>query len=200
VTDDRPRLEIRSRAEWRAWLAEHHASSSGVWLITFKKDRGPYVPYDDIVEEALAFGWVDSKGLGVDEDRSGLLMTPRKPKSGWSRPNKLRIEKLTAAGLMAPAGLAAVALAKETGTWTALDDIENLVEPPDLTAALDANPDARRHWDAFPPSARKALLGWIMTAKRTATREKRVAETVAKAAVNERANEWKPRDGGTAAG
>ena len=190
MADDRPRLEIRSRAEWRAWLAEHHESSSGVWLITFKKNRGPHVPYDDVVEEALAFGWVDSKGLGVDEDRSSLLMTPRKPKSGWSRPNKLRIEKLTAAGLMAPAGLAAVALAKETGAWTALDDIENLVEPPDLTAALDANPDARRHWDAFPPSARKVLLGWIMSAKRPATRERRVAETVAKAAVNQRAIEW----------
>jgi uncharacterized protein YdeI (YjbR/CyaY-like superfamily) len=200
VADDRPRLEIRSRAEWRAWLAEHHESSTGVWLITFKKHRGPYVSYDDVVEEALAFGWVDSKGLGVDENRSSLLMTPRKPKSGWSRPNKQRIEKLTAAGLMAPAGLAAVALAKETGTWTALDDIENLVEPPDLTAALDANPDARRHWDAFPPSAKKVLLGWITTAKRPATREKRVAETVAKAALNQRASEWKPRDGGTAAG
>jgi uncharacterized protein YdeI (YjbR/CyaY-like superfamily) len=200
VAADRPQLEIRSRAEWRAWLAEHHASSSGVWLITFKKGRGPSVAYDDVVEEALAFGWVDSKGLGVDADRSGLLMTPRKPRSGWSRPNKLRIEKLTAAGLMAPAGLAAVALAKQTGTWTALDDIENLVEPPDLVAALDAAPDARRHWDAFPPSARKALLTWIAGAKRPATREKRVAEIVAKAAVNERANEWRPRGGGAAAG
>ncbi len=200
MSDDRLRLEVRSRAEWRAWLAEHHESGSGVWVITYKKGRGPYVPYDDLVEEALAFGWVDSKGLGVDEDRSGLLMTPRKPRSGWSRPNKLRVEKLTAAGLMAPAGLAAVELAKATGTWTALDDIENLVEPPDLTAALDAHPDARRHWDAFPPSAKKVLLGWIASAKRPATRERRVAETVAKAAVDERANEWKPRDGGAAGG
>ena len=101
---------------------------------------------------------------------------------------------------MAPAGLAAVALAKETGTWTALDDIENLVEPPDLAAALDADPPARKHWDAFPPSARKALLTWLASAKRPATREKRVAEIAAKAAVGERANEWRPRDGGAAAG
>jgi hypothetical protein len=120
VAEDRPRLEIRSRAEWREWLAEHHEASGGVWLITYKKGRGPYVPYDDVVEEALCFGWVDSKGLGVDADRSGLLMTPRKPKSGWSRPNKRRIEKLTAAGLMAPAGLAAVALALfiAAGRWS----------------------------------------------------------------------------------
>ena len=81
MPDDRERVEVRSRAEWRAWLAEHHAASEGVWLITFKKDRGPYVPYDDVVEEALCFGWVDSKGLGVDADRSGLLMTPRRPRA-----------------------------------------------------------------------------------------------------------------------
>ena len=186
MADERPRLEIRSRAEWRAWLAEQHTESDGVWLVTFKKGRGPYVAYGELVEEALCFGWIDSKALGVDADRTSLLMSPRRPQSGWSRPNKERLERLTAAGLMAPAGRAAVALAKDNGSWTALDDIENLVEPPDLAAALDASPQARRNWEAFPPSARKLRLLALASAKRPQTRAKRIADTVAKAAANER--------------
>ena len=110
------RVEVESRAQWRAWLAEHHDSSPGAWLVTFKKRAVPdrHVHYADTVEEALCFGWVDSLGRKLDERRSQLLMTPRKPKSNWSRPNKERVERLVAAGLMAPAGLAAVVVAKAT--------------------------------------------------------------------------------------
>ena len=178
-------VEIRSRAEWRAWLAEHHASETGVWAVTGKKHMGDaHVSYQDLVEEALAFGWVDSKGKRVDDDRSGLFLTPRKPGSGWSRPNKERIERLEAAGLMAQAGAACVEAAKVDGSWSALDDIEHLVEPDDLRAALDADPDARRHWDAFPRSPKRATLVWLADAKRAETREKRVAECVRLAADN----------------
>lgn len=152
-------MEITSRAEWRAWLAEHHATSAGVWLVTYKKAAGDrHVTYDDTVEEAIAHGWVDSQARRLDEERSQLLMTPRRPRSGWSRSNKLRVERLSAAGLMAPAGLAAIETAKANGAWEALDAVENLSEPDDLRAALDADAAARRHWDAFPPSARRGIL------------------------------------------
>lgn len=186
-------LQVESRAQWRAWLAEHAAETPGIWLVTYKKSSGgPYVSYDDVVEEALCFGWVDSKGLGLDADRSQLLMTPRKAGSGWSRPNQQRIARLTEAGLMTQAGIAVVDRAKADGSWTALDDAWNLVEPDDLRAALDADAEARRQWNAFPPSAKRAILEWIGAAKRPATREKRIADTARLAAKGERANQWRP--------
>ena len=158
--------------------------------MTYKKSSGgPYVAYDELVEEAIAHGWVDSKGRALDEQRTQLLMTPRKPKSGWSRPNKERVKKLLDEGLMTPAGQAAIDVAKANGSWSALDDVENLVEPPELKQALDADPDARRNWDAFPRSAKRAALEWISTAKRPETRARRISETARLAARNVRANQ-----------
>jgi uncharacterized protein YdeI (YjbR/CyaY-like superfamily) len=183
-------VEVTSRDAWRRWLQSHHRSSRGVWVTTYKKAAGErYVPYDEIAEEALAFGWIDSRRRSVDEQRSQLLVTPRKPRSGWSRINKERVERLEAAGLMTEAGRRAIAVAKANGAWSALDDIENLVEPDDLREELDANPEARRHWDAFPRSAKRAILDWIAVAKRDETRRRRVSETARLAAQNVRASE-----------
>lgn len=191
-----PQVVVTSRAQWRAWLAEHHATARGVWLVTYKKAVGDrHVAYGDIVEEAIAHGWVDSQARRLDEQRSQLLMTPRKPKSGWSRSNKERVERLGAAGLMAPAGLAAVEVAKANGAWEALDAVERLQEPDELRAALDADSDARRHWDAFPPSTRRGILEWIGAAKKAETRARRVGETARLAARDVRANQWR-RPGG----
>ncbi len=151
MSDSYPQVQAETRAQWRDWLARHHATSPGIWLATWKKTiERPHLAYDDIVEEALAFGWVDSQPKTVAAQRSARLLTPRKPGSNWSRLNKQRVERLTAAGLMTPAGLAAVAAAKANGRWDALDQTETLAEPADLAAALHANPAARRHWDAFP--------------------------------------------------
>ncbi|MBV9715687.1 MAG: hypothetical protein JOZ64_09965 [Solirubrobacterales bacterium] len=131
-----PQLEITSRQQWRGWLAAHHAISKGVWVITHKKTGGAdHVAYHDIAEEAVAFGWVDSQPRKLDEHRSQLLLTPRNPKSNWSRVNKTRVEKLEKTGQMTDAGRAALTLAKETGTWTALDTVENLEEPDDWPSA-----------------------------------------------------------------
>jgi uncharacterized protein YdeI (YjbR/CyaY-like superfamily) len=195
MSDAYDRVEVTSRAQWREWLAAHAAGTPGIWLVTWKKsaDADRYVPYADVVEEALCFGWVDSKSRALDETRSMLLMTPRKRGSGWSRPNKERIERLTAAGLLTPAGQAVVDAARADGSWTALDAVENLEEPPELAAALDAVPAARAHWDAFPRSAKRGILEWISQAKRPETRAARVARTVEAAAVGERANQWTPR-------
>lgn len=187
-------VTVESREQWRAWLEAHHGSSPGIWVVTWKKASGrPHLPYDDVVEEALAFGWIDSLGRKLDEARWQLLLTPRKRGSKWSRPNKQRVERLLAAGLMAPAGLAVVEAARADGSWNALDDVENLVEPEDLRVALDADSEARRHWDAFPRSVKRGILEWLLNAKATATREKRVRETAELAARGERANQWRGR-------
>jgi uncharacterized protein YdeI (YjbR/CyaY-like superfamily) len=185
----RPCVHPETRAEWRRWLGDNHASSDGVWLVSWKVATGrPMIPYDEVVEEALCVGWIDSRGGRLDDERHLLLLTPRKPGSGWSRSNKLRVERLAAAGLMRPAGLAAVAAAMADGSWTALDAVEDLIEPDELAAALDATPAARERWDGFSPSARKSVLQWIATAKRPETRAKRISETVRLAAEGKVAN------------
>jgi uncharacterized protein YdeI (YjbR/CyaY-like superfamily) len=192
--DDVPHVQAEDRAAWRAWLAANHATSGGAWLVTWRRASGrPVLEYEAAVEEALCFGWVDSKPGKVDAERTKLYFAPRKPRSGWARPNKLRVERLLAAGLMAPAGLAAVELAKANGSWTLLDEVEDLVDPPDLVVALAAHPPAADHWAAFPRSARRGILEWIVQAKRPETRAARILETATRAARNERANQWRPK-------
>ena len=151
--------------------------------MTFKKAAGErYVSYEALVREALCFGWIDGQARGVDELRSSLLLTPRRSGSGWSRPNKIRVAELEAAGLMQPAGRAAIAAAQESGSWGLLDPVEALIEPDELRDALDANPAARAAWDAFPKSAKRLGLMKIVTAKRPETRAKWVASIVDAAA------------------
>ena len=142
-----------TRAEWRAWLEANHARPDGVWLISYKKATAkPRFEYDKAVEEALCFGWIDSKPNKLDDERAMLWFAPRKPGTGWSRPNKERAERMIAAGLMMPAGLARVEAAKHDGSWSALDAAEALEIPPDLAAALAAHPPAAGYFEAFPRS------------------------------------------------
>jgi uncharacterized protein YdeI (YjbR/CyaY-like superfamily) len=186
---DAPLVPANDRASWRSWLAANHATARGAWLVTWRRGHGPVLEYQDAVEEALCFGWVDSTAGRVDERRSKLYFAPRKPGSGWAATNKVRVEKLLAAGLMAPAGIAVVERAKADGSWTSLDAIEQGLIPDDLAAALAAQPPAARNFEAFPKSARRAILVWIASAKRPETRAARVRETAEKAARSERANE-----------
>jgi uncharacterized protein YdeI (YjbR/CyaY-like superfamily) len=181
-----------TRAEWRAWLEQHHGRAQGVWLVSYKQATGkPRVAYDEAVEEALCFGWVDSKGNRLDEERSLLWFAPRKRGSGWSRPNKERVARLIAAGLMAPAGQAKLDAAQADGSWSLLDAVENMEIPPDLAEALGGYPAAAANFAAFPPSAQRAILQWIVQAKTPATRAKRVAETARLAQEKQRANQWR---------
>jgi len=181
-----------SRAEWRTWLAENHTRAEGIWLVSYKKATGrPRFDYDEAVEEALCFGWIDSKPNKLDEERSLLWFAPRKAGTGWSKINKERVEKLLAAGAMTPAGLAKVEAAKADGSWNALDSIETLETPPDLAAALAAYPTATAYFDAFPRSVKRGILEWIATAKTAATRTKQITETATLAAENKRANQWR---------
>ena len=187
-------IQIESRADWRRWLAANHGRTQGVWLITYKKLPGkPYVSYDDVVEEALCFGWIDSKPNRLDEERTMLWFAPRRPGTGWSALNKKRIAAMDAAGLMTPAGLAKIEAAKQDGSWEALDAIERLEIPADLAAAFEKNKTAWANFEAFPRSAKRGILEWIVGAKRAETRDRRIAETVDLAAQNIRANGWPRR-------
>lgn len=181
------RIHPETRAEWRAWLQAYHDTSRGVGLVHSRRAGGSRLTYDEIVEEALCFGWIDSRLNRLDDERSVIVMTPRSPRSSWARSNKERVERLIAEGRMTDAGLQLVAIAKANGSWTALDDVDALVMPDDLAVALAADEQARRHFEAFPPSARKVILSWIKSAKRVETRQRRIAETVRLAAINVRA-------------
>jgi uncharacterized protein YdeI (YjbR/CyaY-like superfamily) len=180
-----------NRTEWRNWLAENHLTSKGVWLFSYKKNSGkPHLSYDEAVEEALCFGWIDSKpGLVNDEIRK-LYYSPRNPKSNWSKLNKERVEKLSAAGLIMEAGQKMIDLAKKTGTWVALDTVDNLEIPEDLQAAFQTFENAEKYFTAFPPSVKKGILEWILNAKTSETRMKRVMETASLANDNKRANQY----------
>jgi uncharacterized protein YdeI (YjbR/CyaY-like superfamily) len=181
------RLHPQTRAEWRAWLAEHHAASDGVWVVFWRQRSGRTGPsYEDAVLEALCFGWIDGKAAKLDDDRTLLRFSPRKRGSAWARTNKLRVERLLGEGLMTEAGLAKIEEAKRDGSWTRLDAVEDLVVPEDLAAALAGHPGARERWDAFPRSVRRSALERIALAKRPETRARRVAETARLTAMGER--------------
>lgn len=158
-------------------------------MVHFKKHvADAYVPFGALVDEALAWGWVDSAVRGVDEERVRHLFSPRNPKSAWSAVNKEKVERLIAAGRMQPSGLAMVETARRNGMWDFLNDVDALIEPDDLKTALDEKPASRRHWDGFAPSSRRGILEWIKTAKTPQTRQKRIGETVRLAALAIRAN------------
>ena len=186
--DGREIVEVPDRAAWRGWLAERHEQRAAIWLVLHKRSSDGTSPsYDEAVEEALCFGWIDSTVNRLDERRSLQLFAPRKPRSTWSASNKERVARLERDGLLAPAGVAAVAVAKENGSWSARDAVERLEEPPDLAAALDGDAAARESWNSFSPSARKGILWWVVSAKRPETRARRIDQAVRMAAKGLRA-------------
>ena len=187
VRDDAPQIQPADRAEWRAWLEANHAGVRGVFVVSWRPRTGkPRLEYDDAIEEALCFGWVDSSGGVIDDERARLYFAPRRQGSVWAASNKARVERLRAAGLMTPAGEAIIERAMADGSWTVLDSAERLEMPADLETALDARPSAAANFAAFPPGVRKMALSWIATAKRPETRARRVADVAHGAARNER--------------
>lgn len=174
------------RQAWRQWLEQNHCTSPGIWLIYYKVKSGkPSIAYSEAVKEALCFGWIDSKVKTLDEDRYQQVFTPRKPKSVWSKLNKQYVDELIQQGLLTPAGLDKINVAKQDGSWTTLDEIEALVFPLDLRQALEANNTAKQNFEAFSRSSKKSILFWIGSAKRPQTRLKRIEQTVSLAAQNE---------------
>lgn len=180
------------RQAWRDWLTAHHLSEDRVWLIiSHKNAKTRSVTYEEAVEEALCFGWIDSIALGRDSKSKYQYFSKRKAKSNWSRSNRERVEKLLAAGLMAPAGIEMVNLARKSGTWEALTEVQNSVIPPDLQQELDKNSVALENFEAFTPSSKRIILEWILNARKPETRSKRIMETVTLAAQNIKANHYR---------
>lgn len=179
----RRRIQPKTRTEWRRWLTSNHDTCDGVELVQWRTSTGrPRLSYEDIVEEALCFGWIDSRYQRIDDQRSSIIMTPRREKSIWAKSNKERVARLIEQGQMTDAGLRAIEVAKRNGAWTMLDDVEALVVPDDLASALAADRRAEQHFKNFPPSAKKQILYWIKSARRRDTRERRIAETARLAA------------------
>jgi uncharacterized protein YdeI (YjbR/CyaY-like superfamily) len=189
--DDLRRVDVASRQELRKWLKENHRQTEAIWLVRYKKSHPKHIPWPEIVDEALCFGWIDSLPRKRDEESSLLLLSPRNPKSAWSGINKAKVEKLIADRLMTKAGLKMVKLAKTSGTWDKLKDVEAMVIPADLASAFSMKKVAQRNFDAFPPSVKRGILDWISQAKRPGTRASRIVDTVAKAEENIRANQWR---------
>jgi len=181
-------LDVDDRSAWRAWLERNHASARGVWVVSRRTHTGmSRLEYDALVEEALCFGWVDSREQPVDDERLMQLVTPRRPGSTWARSNKERVARLESVGAMAEAGRRVVEAAKADGSWSRYDSAEALEIPADLAAALAAHAPAAQNFDAFTDAAKRTILRWLIDAKRPETRAKRIDGTARLAATNERA-------------
>ena len=184
----------KDRKAWRNWLFKNQEKLKSVWLILYKKDATKKsISYAEAVEEALCFGWIDSKPNKRNDQSYYQFFAKRNPSSNWSKINKDRVRKLIDQGLMTPSGMAVIEQAKANGKWTALDEIENLVIPDDLKKMLKAKKAAAVHFEAFPRSVKRGILEWILNAKTPATRLRRIEETVSLAANNVRANQYKPK-------
>ncbi|MEO5681578.1 MAG: YdeI/OmpD-associated family protein [Chitinophagaceae bacterium] len=180
-----------SRKAWRAWLQKNHRSKQAVWLVFYNKtSTKPSISWSHAVEEALCFGWIDSKKIAIDKEKSHQFFSKRKAKSTWSKINKEKILRLAEAGMMAEAGLEIIETAKQNGSWTILDEVEELIIPKDLAKALKAKPKAMDFFIGLSKSVRKAMLQWLVLAKRQETREKRIAEIAALAAKKQKPKQF----------
>ena len=177
---ERPELYFPRDVEWYDWLlANHHQHPNGVYLIFYKLEANiPTMRWEEAVKVALCFGWIDSTVKNMGGPKRRQYFCPRKPKSVWSKVNKTYLEELIPSGKMQASGLKAIEIAKENGSWTALDDVENGVIPEDLQRAFDRNKVAFENFQGFARGYRKSYLYWLNSAKREETRKKRIAEII----------------------
>lgn len=167
----------KSRTDWREWLMKNHQSQQSVWLVCFKSfTKIATVNWTEAVEEALCFGWIDSTRRTIDSDTYAQYFSKRKAKSNWSRINKDKVKALIDQGLMQEAGYQSIEVAKENGSWTILDEVEALVIPEDLQEELSKNDGAMEYFESLSKSNKKILLHWVVSAKKTETRQKRILE------------------------
>ncbi|MGK6352263.1 YdeI/OmpD-associated family protein [Parapedobacter sp. DT-150] len=177
---DYDNLYAATREEWRKWLTENHAKQRGVWLIQYKKNTGkPTLTWSDAVDEALCFGWIDSIKKKLNEACTVQFFSKRKPTSMWSKINKEKVNRLIENGLMTQAGFESIEIAKQHGSWTRLDEVEELKIPPDLDAAFERYNGSKHYFESLSKSTRKALLQWLVLARRPETRQKRINEIAA---------------------
>lgn len=181
----------KSRQEWREWLQDNHDKKQSVWLIYYKKKSAiPSVVYSDAVDEALCFGWIDSKAKPIDEDSYMQFFSRRKPKSVWSKVNKEKIERLTKQGLMTEMGFEAIGRAKQNGSWTLLDEAEALIIPQDLEEEFQKRPNAKQYFSSLSRSDKRNILQWLVLAKRPETRAKWISEIVELADIKQKPKQF----------
>ncbi|MBT3539153.1 hypothetical protein HOF40_02965 [Candidatus Parcubacteria bacterium] len=177
--EKRKELYFKNRIEWRKWLLINHNLSKGVYLVFYKlSSEKESMCWEEAVQEALCFGWIDSVVKKINDKRRKQLFTPRKPKSGWSKLNKDHIKKLAANNLMHKSGLQKIKIAKKDGSWSIRDDAENLIIPNDLKQKFHKNKIAFKNFQAFSKSYKKGYLHWLYSAKREETRKKRIIEII----------------------
>lgn len=193
-----PTLETfspKSRQEWREWLQENHEKRQSIWLIYLKKgSKQPSIVYNDAVDEALCFGWIDSKSKPIDSDRYMQFFCKRKPKSVWSKINKEKIERLTQQGLMTKAVFECIEIAKENGSWTILDEAEALIIPTDLEEAFQGKIAAKNFFLNLSRSDKRNILAWLVLAKRTETRQNRINEIVTLAVQGQKPKQFRGKN------
>ncbi|WP_196888827.1 YdeI/OmpD-associated family protein [Aureivirga sp. CE67] len=176
-----------NRQEWRKWLEKHHNEKDGIWLIIYKQSsKNPNLTWSEAVDESLCFGWIDSVKKSIDSEKYRQYFTKRKPKSTWSKINKEKIQKLSQEGLMTKSGLDIVEIAKKNGSWSILDSVENLEIPKDLEQEFEQHSGAKVYFLSLSKSVRKMMLYWIVSAKRTETRKKRIQEIATTSGKNEK--------------
>lgn len=175
----------KSKTEWRKWLQENHLSKQAVWLVYYnKKSKIESITWSDAVDVALCFGWIDSKRISIDKDTSHQFFSKRKPKSTWSKINKNKVQQFIEKGLMTEAGLACIETAKQNGSWTILDEVEELIIPKDLEIEFAKKPNSKDFFSSSSKSFKKIILYWLVSAKTTETRQKRLAEIIESAEQN----------------
>ena len=184
---EKPELFFERDTDWYDWLLNNHDQSQGVYLIFYKLElKVPTMRWEEAVKVALCFGWIDSTVKSLGNGKRRQYFCPRKPKSVWSALNKKYIKELTKENLIQPSGLQSIAIAKDNGSWTALDDVENLIIPEDLQKAFNSNPLAFENYNNFARSYRKSYLYWLNQAKREATRQNRIEKIIEYCTLNKK--------------
>ncbi|WP_298351962.1 YdeI family protein [Runella sp.] len=180
-----------SKQQWRQWLEENHRSKQAVWLVHYKKKSGvPTISWSEAVDEALCFGWIDSVRKTLDSETFVQFFSKRKPNGTWSRVNKEKIRQLIEAGLMTQAGLESIETAKQNGSWTILDEVEELILPHDLEIEFNTQPGSKDFFLSLSKSVRKAMLQRLVLAKQPETRQKRIREIAKLAALKQKPNRF----------
>jgi uncharacterized protein YdeI (YjbR/CyaY-like superfamily) len=187
---NKPEIEIfypTSIEAWRVWLEKNHKSKDAVWLVFYRKrSNKASITWSESVDVALCFGWIDSKKVKIDDEKSHQFFSKRKANSTWSKVNKQKVQQLIEQGLMMEAGFQSIEVAKANGSWTILDEVEALIIPEDLQLALNTNPVAKEYFQSLSKSVRKVILQWIMLAKRPETRKKRITEVIERASMKQK--------------
>ncbi len=186
----------KTKQHWRKWLEKNHIRKNAVWVVFFnKKSTKPTISWSDAVDEALCFGWIDSKAETINIESHRHYFCKRKPNSTWSKINKEKVERLISTNLMQEAGFKVIDIAKQNGSWTILDEVEELTIPIELEKEFEKFENSKEYFSTLSKSKKKALLQWIVLAKTDITRQKRILEIAENASQKQQPKPFRPKNG-----